>query len=89
MRWSWSSERIPSCIREPPEATSETSGWRATIARSKAPAILRPVASPIEPPMWRKSKAISSASTAPTRAVPQTTDSGSPERLRARSRWAA
>ena len=80
---------MPSCIRQPPEECSDTTGSPASAARRNARAILRPPASPIDPPMNAKSNATSAARVAPTRPSPETTDSGSPERSRARASWAS
>ena len=75
---------MPSCMRQPPEECSETTGRPAAAARRKALAIFSPPASLIEPPMKAKSNATSTARVAPTRPSALTTDSSSPERSRAR-----
>ena len=45
------SERIPSCIRAPPEVETMISGSFFSIARSMAIVIFSPTTEPIEPPM--------------------------------------
>ena len=54
------SERIPSCMRAPPEAVTQTSGTPLSAARSHARANFSPTALPIEPPMKAKSMTASS-----------------------------
>ena len=54
------SERIPSCMRAPPEAVTQTSGTCRSAARSQARANFSPTALPIEPPMNAKSMTASS-----------------------------
>ena len=49
------SARIPSCIRAPPEAETETSGTPASAALSHARTNFSPTTLPIEPPMNAKS----------------------------------
>src|SRR5437667_384116 len=48
-------EKIPSCIRAPPEELKTMAGMRRSYARSKRRATFSPTTEPIEPPM--KSKA--------------------------------
>ena len=47
--------RIPSCIRAPPEAETETSGTPASAALSHARTNFSPTTLPIDPPMKAKS----------------------------------
>ena len=49
------SERIPSCMRAPPDAVTDTSGTRRSTAASHARANFSPTTLPIEPPMKPKS----------------------------------
>src|SRR6266536_322388 len=49
------SERIPSCIRAPPEAVTETRGRLCSAAASHARVNFSPTTRPIEPPMKAKS----------------------------------
>ncbi len=48
-------ERIPSCIRAPPEADTMISGIFLSIERRARRAIFSPTTDPIEPPMKLKS----------------------------------
>ncbi len=77
---------MPSCIRLPPVATSDTTGSRRCRARWNASATRRPAASPIEPPRKPNSNTTSATSVSPIVALPHTTDSGSPVRSAARAR---
>ncbi len=88
-RVSWRSERMPSCMRLPPVAISDTTGCRARRATLNARSMRSPVCWPTEPPRNRKSKAISTAGTPPTVACPHTTDSVCPDRSLARSSCSA
>src|SRR4051794_12410324 len=54
------SERIPSCMRAPPELVTETSGTDRSMAESHALENFSPTALPIEPPMKVKSMTDSS-----------------------------
>ncbi len=49
------SARMPSCMRAPPEADTDTSGTRSSAAASHARANFSPTTLPIEPPMNEKS----------------------------------
>ena len=48
-------ERIPSCMRAPPEADTDTSGTPSSPAASHARTNFSPTTLPIEPPMNEKS----------------------------------
>ncbi len=72
------SERMPSCIRAPPDAEQMMSGRRSAIACSHARAMRSPVPVPSEPPMNAKSITPSITGMPPIVAVPITMDSVSP-----------
>ncbi len=50
------SERVPSCIRAPPDALTTMAGMRSARAPSKQRASFSPTTLPMLPPMKRKSK---------------------------------
>ena len=66
------SERIPSCIRAPPELVTSRSGVRSEIASSHARTNFSPTALPIEPPMNAKSITASSSGWSSSVAAPTT-----------------
>ena len=72
------SERIPSCMRAPPELVTETSGTPRSIAESHARENFSPTALPIEPPMNEKSITASSTGWPSIAAWPTTIASPSP-----------
>ena len=72
------SERIPSCMRAPPEAVTQTSGTPFSAARSHARANFSPTALPIEPPMKAKSMTASSQGLRSMLAAPAMSASPSP-----------
>ncbi len=80
------SERIPSCMRAPPEAVTATSGARRSAARSHARANFSPTTLPIEPPMKAKSMTASSQGRRSIEAAPATSASPSPVSI---SAWAS
>ena len=79
------SERIPSCMRAPPEAVTATSGTPRSAARSAARENFSPTALPIEPPMNAKSMTASSQGRRSIAAAPATSASPSPVAI---SAWA-
>ena len=80
---------MPSCIRLPPVAISDTTGsWRRR-ASARAARIRAPASDPTDPPMYRNSNAIRTTSWPATNPVPQSTDSASPLRAWDRRRSAA
>jgi hypothetical protein len=69
VRGSCISERMPSCMRAPPEAANSTHGVPRATAVSMPVMIASPAAMPSEPPMKPKScttTVVSSPSTGPT-----------------------
>src|SRR5579884_44170 len=72
------SERIPSCIRAPPELVTVTSGTPRSVAESHARENFSPTALPIEPPMNAKSITASSIGCPSSDACPTTIASPSP-----------
>ena len=61
------SDRMPSCMRAPPEAGTTISAASRSTARRAAATNASPTAIPIEPPMNAKSKAATTAATPPIR----------------------
>ena len=55
VRGSCMSDRMPSCMRAPPEAANSTNGAGASTAARMAVMIASPAAMPSEPPMKAKS----------------------------------
>ena len=78
---------VPSCIRDPPEAETQTTGRRSATATEKARVILAPSAVPIEPPRNGNSKPTSTQASPPTVAVPVVTACRSPVAVLARRSW--
>ena len=72
------SERIPSCIRAPPEAERMTSGARLTMASSMARVIFSPTTEAMLPPMKSNSKTQTTVGMPPMRARPEMTASSRP-----------
>ena len=66
------SERMPSCMRAPPEAEITIAGTLRSAARSNWRVTSSPTTEPIEPPMNRKLKVPISTSTPSTSAEPAT-----------------
>ncbi len=52
----WTSALVPSCILDPPEAATQTTGRRRAVATENARAIFAPSAVPIDPPRNANSK---------------------------------
>ena len=75
-------EKIPSCIRAPPEAVTIKSGTRRLVAASIAFVIISPVAVPMLPPMKAKSRQANTSGSPPMAASPQMTASLLPQRAR-------
>ena len=69
------SERIPSCMRAPPEAETMTTGTCLSIASSIARASFSPTTEPMLPPRKPNSNAQSTLGRPPIRASPVTTAS--------------
>ncbi len=78
---------VPSCIRDPPEAETQTTGRRSATATEKARAILTPSAVPIEPPRNGNSKPTSTQASPPTVAIPVVTACRAPAAFLARRSW--
>ena len=72
------SARMPSCMRAPPDAATETSGTPRVIAPSHARENFSPTTLPIEPPMKAKSITASSHACASIEAWPITIASPRP-----------
>jgi len=75
------SEKMPSCMRAPPEALNTTAAQRRSVARSKMRVTFSPTTEPIEPPMNSKTKAPTDTGCPSIRPIPPTKASFS---LRAR-----
>ncbi len=80
----WTSALVPSCIRDPPEAATQTIGRRFAVATEKARAILAPSATPIEPPRNGNSKPTRTQASPPTVAMPVVTACWAPAAFLAR-----
>ena len=78
---------VPSCIRDPPEAETQTIGRRSATATEKARAIRAPSAAPIEPPRNANSKPTSTQGSPPTVATPVVTACRAPVAVLARRSW--
>ena len=64
------SESMPSCMRAPPDAVTNTTGRLSAVANSKARVIFSPTTLPIEAPMKRKSIAPSTSGWSSSVALP-------------------
>ena len=78
-------ERVPSCIRAPPEAQTTIAGIRSANAVSKQRASFSPTTLPMLPPMNRKSKIAIATRTRSISPIPHTRASRSPVFTRAAS----
>ena len=81
VRVSCISERMPSCMRAPPEAEKTISGALRATARSAAITSPSPTAVPIEPPMKPKSSSATTATRPPIGPLATTSASVVPSAL--------
>ncbi len=79
-------ERMPSCMRAPPDAVHTTSGSESSTARITRRANISPTAAPMEPPRKRKSMTPRATGIPSMRQVPATRASARPVSIRASRR---
>ena len=76
------SEKMPSCMRAPPEAEKTSAGHLSSWARSKTRVHFSPTTEPMEPPMNSKTKQPSDTCLPLMRPTPEMKASFSPSALR-------